>query len=200
MKKTHLMTLSILFFMLFIPFSLAHSPIVIDGNSLETAVEIEDPTKSWAVYSEIEDESDIKYYKFEIEKDQNIYISLFTPHEDEDFEVRLLLMGPGLSENTTVPSRIDTPSKSGAEKMDYYKELEEYFEPFTPSVIYNHGEIDIDAPKSGEYYIVIYSENSKGSFGFALGKREPLEIFLLPIAILEIYQWEGQSLLLFSFR
>ncbi len=178
----------------------AHSPINEDNTQSDNIVEINDPTKSWAIYSELEGKNDVKYYSFEIEKGQNIYLSLHVPsHVDKNFSPKLLLLGPGLPKSTKIPSLINLPGDVGSLELNYYNPPQKFFEPFTPSILIVLGELDISAPESGKYYIAIYSDNVGGSFGFALGRRESFtiaEIFFLPVQIIRIYQWEGQPLFL----
>lgn len=182
-----------------IPIAFAHSPINEDGDSLEDALMINDPTKSWALYSELEDHEDVRYYKFEIKKGDNIYVSLFVPPKFQDFRPQFILYGPGLEENISLPNKVETPSGGGAKSLEYYEDPEPSFEPFTPSALIDLGIIDLSAPETGTYYLIIYSEEGEtGHFGFALGRRESFtvsEIFMLPIMIFQIYLWEGQFFL-----
>lgn len=73
------------------------------------------------------------------------------------------------------------------------------YEPFSPSSFYMLGEVDLDAPASGTYYIAVYEPSRGGHYSIAVGDLESYtlsEYVLIPISLISVYQWEGQSLAL----
>ena len=77
--------------------TLAHAPLGPgDNESLETATEIIDPTKSWAIYAKLHEGGEAQYYRFNATAGQRIHIMLYksTRPEDTDFLPGFVLMGP----------------------------------------------------------------------------------------------------------
>ena len=178
-----------------------HSPIEAYGNtSLETALHIQEPTKSWAIYGEFREPKEYQYYFFSIDRGDEIYIQLFKPvGKDPDFIASFVLIGDGLSNNMEFPEVI-----TGFSGKNYSVQLGESparrsYEPFTPSALEYMATLRIDAQINGTYYIVVFSNNHTGSYGMAVGTEEAFtiqEIARLPYQIVLIYLWEGQALYL----
>jgi len=69
------------------------------------------------------------------------------------------------------------------------------YEGFAPSSFNRLAGVQLNAPASGTYYIVVYDPSSGGHYGLAIGNREtytPLEYISIPISLITVYQWEGQ--------
>ena len=78
---------------------LGHVPLGTEENdSLEYAMHINEPKKSWAIYHELENKEQARYYELHLEKGDRFYVSLLTP-EDGEFSSGLVIMGPGLNSN-----------------------------------------------------------------------------------------------------
>lgn len=197
------LTLLILIYCLFpLPSASGHSPIISGDNSnLDEAMFIPDPTKSWAIYGELHEGSDAQYYRFEIEKGQRISISLMKPtnEENKEFMPVLVLAGPGLIGQGTAPKYVELPAGAGAVVVAGRQPEKATYEPFSASSFYELAELDIPAPESGKYYIAVYGPGRGGHYSLALGEREVFSIvewILIPMSLISIYQWEGQSLLI----
>ena len=81
--------------------ALAHSPVFPEENhDPSTAYEIDDPAKSWAIYTWLEGEGIADYYKFTVSKEDKIQVSLIIPANPchSGFLPSFALMGPGLSQ------------------------------------------------------------------------------------------------------
>jgi hypothetical protein len=77
---------------------LAHSPVFPGENhSPSTAYEINDPDKSWAIYTALEREI-VDYYRFTRVSGEKIQISLIVPESpiDAGFIPSFALLGPGI--------------------------------------------------------------------------------------------------------
>jgi hypothetical protein len=160
---------------------------------------IPDPTKSWAIYGELHEGKEAHYYRFEIVKGEKIYISLMKPTdpENKEFMPGFVLMGPGLIERGTISDYIEQPPVSNAIILVGKQPSEATYEPFTPSSFFQLAELDIPAPESGRYYIAVYEPTRGGHYSLAVGKREVFSLtewILIPMSLISIYQWEGQSL------
>lgn len=181
---------------LFVVNVVAHVPITGGENiNLESAIEVLEPTKSWAIYDEIHESGEAKYYRFHMESGERIRISLFTP--DEGFTPGVVVMGGGLASEGTLPAGVEVPDGFGY--MVFEGELSEgrEYEPFTPTSYYFTADVDLNVTFSGDYYIAVFDESGHGKVGVAIGfveKFEVMEWLLIPVDAINIHIWEGQSL------
>jgi len=156
----------------------AHVPRTAEGNhSLETAMFIEDPIKSWAIYSELGNGQIANYYKMDLDEGDRLYLSIITP-EDQDFIPNMVIIGPGIQDMDTIPNFINRPENHGAKLVPGVPGEREY-EPFTPGSYYHPTRFDRRLSDSGTYYVVVYNpEEIGGKYALAVGYREswtPLE-------------------------
>ncbi|MDH5483454.1 MAG: hypothetical protein OEY22_11360 [Candidatus Bathyarchaeota archaeon] len=177
----------------------AHSPLIPGSNeSLETAMVIYDPGKSWAIYSELHEGEESQYYSFNIGQGERIYITLLksTASGDRNFLPSLVLMGPNVTNQGVVPSYVEIPENSGSFLVNGTQPSEATYEPFSPSSFYSLAEIDMNAPSSGNYYIAVFEPSHGGHYGLAVGYIEEYtleEWILIPYSLISVYQWQGQS-------
>ncbi|MBD3206374.1 hypothetical protein GF319_08525 [Candidatus Bathyarchaeota archaeon] len=190
--------LAILVFMVFVPTVIGHTPLNPkgDNHSLETAIEIENPTKSWTLYEEIHEPRHPLYYKLHLNEGELLRVSLFVPvAEDEHFLPRLIVLGPDLSGQGNIPSYIESTSEYASVGLPSFR-AEPEFEPFTPASYYYLSEYEHIAETSSDYYIVVYEPEEKGKFGLAIGNRETytlLDWIRIPLDLIRIRNWEMQS-------
>lgn len=175
----------------------AHVPIIAEDNdNLENAVFIEDPAKSWAVYDELHAGGVVHYYRFQMQPGQVLRLSLFIPRPDT-FVPSLAIIGPGVSSNDTSPAFLEIPGDSGFLIVEGRMPDRATYEPFTPTNLYNIAEIELDIEKEGTYYAGVYDRASGGPYGIAIGSREEFtldEWIMVPINVVRLHRWEGQSL------
>lgn len=185
---------------LLIPTIAAHVPISAqDGETLETAFFIGDPTKSWVIYSQLHGDGHPQYFAFEIDAGTRIRMLLSIPAKTEPatFNPSIALMGPGISNSSSIPSVLEIPESAGVMILESELATPEY-EGFTPTSFYTLIDIDMLAPATGEYYFAVYDEDNKGSFSVALGYVESFtltEWLFVPFSVMTIHLWNGQSFL-----
>ncbi len=179
-----------------------HSPLISDDTGkLDEAMFIPDPTKSWAIYGELHVGREAHYYRFEIKTGQRIYMSLMKPIslEYKGFMPSFVLMGPGLNDRGNIPDYVDKPVLANAVVVPGVQPAEATYEPFAPSSFYQLAELNIPAPESGTYYIAVFEPLQGGHYSLAIGQSGTfslIEWILIPISLMSIYQWEGQSLVM----
>jgi hypothetical protein len=108
-------------------------------------------------------------------------------------------MGPELDDKGNAPFYVEVPEEAGVWVADEISYTEAAYESFTPSSFYELAKIDIEAPETGTYYIVVYESSRGGNYGVVMGYIETFtldEWLLIPINLIPIYQWEGQNLAL----
>lgn len=176
----------------------AHSPLFTGENhSIETAMAIEDPAKSFVVYHDLQ-RDEASYYQFEMKAAERIFIQVLVPISPESGfvpSISLLIPGPGSDEG--LPSFVEVPAGYHSMIANGDPEAEGELEPFTPGPVFILAEIDVQAPEDGIYYAVVYSNDEGGNYAFVIGYLEGFtasEILSLPLNLLNIYQWEGQQL------
>ena len=206
MKKKILITATTVTVVLFLlmPLAMAHAPLGTgDNESIDKATIIPDPTKSWALYSQLNSDGDAQYYTFNVTVGQKIHVTMYksTRTEDTSFNPRLVIIGPNVTTQGTIPPKITIPSGSNALLVNP-TEPQPTYEPFSPSTFIGLADETLENPTSGTYYLVVYEQSEApkgGNYGLAVGDRETYTIdewILIPFNLMRIYQWEGQSLAL----
>ncbi|MFW9908536.1 MAG: hypothetical protein ACFFEF_08165 [Candidatus Thorarchaeota archaeon] len=179
----------------------AHVPVVGEpGSTPETAIEIMDPTKSLVIYSELQENEEPQYFSFEAPDGMRLRMTLNLPMEylSSAFRPTVVLIGPDLGMNDTVPSYVEIPSGSEA-SLFIPDDAIAVYEGFTPSAFLVVLDVDTTLQASGEYYLVVYEPNTGGRYSITLGYREEFSLdewIMVPINVISIHLWEGQNLLL----
>ncbi len=189
--------------------ALAHSPVFPEENhSTQTAYEINDPVKSWAIYTALEHEDLADYYKFTVSQGDKIQLSLIVPDSPSKsgFLPSFTLLIPAETRNDTLPSYVEVPAGYGTVIVKGTDPGQAVYEPFTPGWFYQVGDLTTSAPVDGTYYVVIFSDNhdedkqnhdrEDAKYALVVGYVEsftPLELITIPYSAQQIYRWEGQS-------
>ena len=187
-----------------LPLVAAHAPLGTgDNESIDRATVIPDPTKSWALYSALNKDGDPQYYTFTVTSGQTIHVTMYKSMRDQDatFTPRLVIIGPNITVQGTIPSKITMPSGSVAQLVDQ-TEPTPTFEPFSPGTFTGLADTTLKNPTPGKYYLVVFEQADTpqgGNYGLAIGDRETYTVdewVLIPFNLMNIYQWEGQNLVL----
>jgi fluoride ion exporter CrcB/FEX len=204
MKILATTTVAILIFFLAIPFVMAHAPLGTgDNESIDKATVVPDPTKSWALYSQLNSDGDAQYYTFNVTAGQKIHVTMFKSMSPEDatFNPRLVIIGPDVAAQGDIPTKITIPPGSNARLVSQTQPTPTY-EPFSPSTFTGLADETLDTPTPGTFYLAVYEQSDAprgGHYGLAIGDRETYTIdewILIPFNLITIYQWEGQNLAL----
>jgi hypothetical protein len=182
----------------------AHSPTFPgDNTSLANATLIDNPSKSWAVYTHLE-EGTAQYYAVDLSAGDRLYLNLIVPTNEKgtDFIPDMAVLGPFTDRNGTLPSTVDVPSGYGWITVTSTVPDKATYESFSPSAFMNLATLDEPVPGNGRYYVVVFQDPEMapvhGNYGLAVGYVESFtvpEFILLPFSLLNVYQWEGQFLL-----
>jgi hypothetical protein len=176
----------------------AHVPLFMEGgHTLEEAVVIENPTKSWVIYSMIDEVAEPHYFNFEMQAGERIRLILHVPVPDglQGFRPHLALMGNGLTNLSTPPDYLEIPSGAGVMILEPTTPHPEY-EGFTPTSFYELYDLDITAPTTGEYYLAYYEPTRTGNFAVAIGYQEIFTItewITVPFNVLVTHLWNYQA-------
>ena len=189
--------------------ALAHSPLFPKGNhSPSTAYQINDPAKSWAIYTALEHEDSSDYYQFTLSKDEKIQVSLIvsTSPSKSEFVPSFAVLVPGLTQEDSLPTYVEVPDGYGIILVEGTDPGQATYEAFSPSWFYEVGKLTTNAPVDGTYYVVVFNHtyadvihnhiHEAANYGIVIGYIEQftlLELILVPYSVQEIYIWEGQS-------
>jgi hypothetical protein len=188
---------------------LAHSPVFPEENhDPSTAYEVDDPAKSWAIYTWLEVDGIADYYRFTISEGDKIQVSLIVPESPSHsgFLPSFALMGPGLNKKDYIPNYMEVPTGYGTVVVDGTDPGKAHYEPFTPGWYYEVSTFTMEAPNDGTYYVAVFNPelhndnhnhvHEADSYAIIIGYIEeftPMELILIPYRVQEIYVWEGQS-------
>jgi hypothetical protein len=178
----------------------AHVPVGGEpGSSLDTALEIEDPLKSWVMYHELHEAGEAHYYTFDMSAGDRLRLILNLPAElaASAFRPILVLIGPGIANITPAPDYLEIPQGSGYVIYNEHSLHQEY-EGFTPSAFFEILDIDTPVPETGIYYLAIYDETEHERYALAIGFQEEFtfdEWILVAFNVITIHLWEGQLIL-----
>ncbi|UCF08473.1 MAG: hypothetical protein JSW28_01935 [Thermoplasmata archaeon] len=198
MKRIICLLIIFILSVMLLPSGSAHVPLAPhDNTSIEAAFHIHEPTKSWAIYDEIHENHEAKYYSLEMGKGERLRISIFTP-EESAFSPVLVIMGEDYPYNDTLPDHIEKPEGYGARVVAGERPTEADYEPFTPTSYYNILDFDEHVNTAQTYFLAIYEPENTGKFGLAVGYVEKFDVdewISVPIDVVNIHVWEGQSIL-----
>jgi hypothetical protein len=185
-----------------VPIVFAHTPLKPDGenDSLDTALEIPNPTKSWTLYRELHEQGGVEYFELHLHEGDKFVVSIYTPRNAEpNFVPNLIVMGPEIESPSQVPAFIDVPEGAESRLIEGSRPEAPAYEPFTPASYYFTAEYRADIGVEGEYYFLVYSDVGEERYGVAIGYVETftlVEWLMIPFDVIGIHQWEGQSLFL----
>jgi hypothetical protein len=178
----------------------AHSPIFPEENHDPAhAYQINNPAKSWAIYTTLDHPDKGDYYKFTVSKGDKIEIALMASESPSvsGFLPSFALMIPGSGQKSNLPSYVEVPAGYGITVVDGKDPGKASYEPFSPGWLYELADLTINAPIGGTYYIVVYDNDQKtGNYGLPVGYIEsftPAEFVMIPYNVHTTYVWEGQN-------
>jgi len=187
---------------LLVPAAWAHVPIIPEGNeNISSAMHISDPGKSWAIYGFLRAEA-AQYYSFDVEMGQQIFLSLLksADRQEMDFHPEMALLGSGVKTAGQLPDHVILPKSTkdfGIMTTAGKSAFNATYEPFGPSSYMEIAVLDTAAPESGRYYVAVYDHAAPGHYALTVGSREEFsftERITMPIRLISVYLWEGQSL------
>jgi hypothetical protein len=176
----------------------AHSPVFPSNNTnVNSAYVVSDPTKSWALYTTLQP-GQVQYHRFDVSQGQSIYVQLYKNTEASNlgFVPSFVLMGPGLTNNGTVPSNVVVPVGASSIVVQGQQPEKATYESFGPGSFYDLANVELAAPATDTYYVAVYDAASGGAYGLAVGEKEmytPTEYLLIPYNVFRVHLWEGQN-------
>jgi hypothetical protein len=195
-KLIMILTVFLLASILF-PNAFAHVPIQGEGYGIADAVFIDDPLKSWVIYTEYSDNRPL-YYAFNLSINDQLRAGLLTV--DQDFIPDLTILGPGLPLDfgEDFHDEFEIPEGYGLIHIHGERQTTKEYEPFTPSSYYHVIDVSITVNQSATYFLIIDAATGSGKVGVVLGYVEsftPLEWLKVPFDVAFVHHWEGQDYL-----
>jgi hypothetical protein len=184
--------------MLILPAS-GHVPVLPGNhNSLATAVQLEDPAITYAIYGTLHEAGETDYYQVTLQKDAHLRFMVSTPFPGT-FAPWLVIAGPGISPQGTVPSSLTLPEGDSVIVVTGTRPAHADYEPFTPISGYQTALYDGLAPATGTYIIAVYTPADTGPYTLATGTLEAFTVpewIMVPVNQVQIRFWQEQSPLL----
>ena len=177
----------------------AHVPISADNNkNLNTALSVENPLKSYAIYGHLHDAGDGGYYQFNLNTGDQLKLSLMSTGFDAPVP-DMVVMSPGNSESINdLPQTIDVPPGYRAEMIKGQKPVTAEYEPFSPAAVFNVASYTKNITQPGTYYVAVISPADETQYSVAVGYLEEFSLqewVLVPINLINTHLWEGQSII-----
>ena len=177
----------------------AHVPISADNNNnLNTALSVEKPLKSYAIYGHLHDAGDVGYYQFNLNAGDQLKLSLMSTGFDAPVP-DMVVMSPGNSESINdLPQTIDVPPGYRAEMIKGQKPVTAEYEPFSPAAVFNVASYTKNITQPGTYYVAVISPADETQYSVAVGYLEEFSLqewVLVPINLINTHLWEGQSII-----
>jgi hypothetical protein len=192
------MVISVLILLLALPAS-AHVPLLPgDHNSLATAMPIQNPAITYAIYGTLHEAGEADYYTVALQKGDTLNFEVSTPLQGS-FSPWLVIAGPGLSPAGQVPQGIEVPAGNTEIIVTGVHPANADYEPFSPMAMYRTAHYTGNAPEDGTYVIAVYTPGDGGPYSLATGTLEAFtaqEWILVPVDLVGVRLWQGQSLLL----
>lgn len=183
--------------------ALAHAPTSFGENhTVATASHIEEPLKSWAIYSQLDPGGEARYYALDMKAGERVFVSLIvsTDSKSAGFLPTIAVMGEGIAHNDSVPAFFEKLGGTNGTKVESSAfPAQATYEAFSPSTFYQVALVDLNVSETGDYYIVVYNSAVGGNFGLAVGYIETYtitEYVTIPFSLLGVYGWEGQNILM----
>ena len=181
-----------------LPVAFAHVPLQGEGYGIAEAVFIDDPLKSWVIYTEFKDNRPL-YYAFNLSINEQLRAGLLTV--DQDFIPDLTILGPGLPLDfgEHFHDEFEIPDGYGLIHIHGERQGAKDYEPFTPSSYYHVLDTSITVNQSATYFLIVDSATGSGKVGVVLGYLESftlLEWLKVPFDVAFVHHWEGQDYLI----
>lgn len=174
----------------------AHAPLNPgESGDLATAVLITQPEKSYVIYGHLHEPGEIAYYRFDMAEGQTLHAALLV-NSRSTTAPDLIVMGPGIPSSGIPPETLQISPGSGVVVMDGRLPEHPGYEPFSPSALYPVASYTTVVPAMGTYYAVVVTSVGEQDYSFAPGFREEFtasEWLLVPVSVIGIHEWEGQS-------
>jgi hypothetical protein len=167
-----------------------------ENDDLAAATVIDLPEKSYVVYGHIHEPDGLAYYQFNMNAGQTLHVSLMVNGNDAAIP-DLVIMGPGIPVSGTPPASLRIPQGSTLFVISGRLPEHAEYEPFTPSAIYQVASYTTLVPASGTYYVAVHTSRGEQDYSLAMGFMEEFsaaEWLLVPVNVIGIHMWEGQSL------
>jgi len=153
----------------------AHAPFSgeVDNESLDKALVLADPLKSWVIYKEHHTAKEANYFKFDLGQNARITANLLIPVSEKDtFLPGLIIMGPGIPDQGVAPGFVQVPNGTHVIVIEGKMPNKAYYEPFTPASSYQLIDVKMNVTEKGTYYLAVFDSSSGGKYSLAIGYKE----------------------------
>ena len=133
---TNRIALVLLYLFLSTPIACAHTPFGSnnENNTIESAIEFSDPTKSWTMYRELHEAQEVEYYRLHPKPGEKFQFNVSTPRcVDPTFIPNAFAMWPGIADKNNVPNFVEVPVGYNASVINGARPSSPEYKAFTPA-------------------------------------------------------------------
>ena len=139
-----------------------HTPLQPSNNeTLNTSIEISDPTKKRIIYAELHEKAEAQHYKLHLNEGARFKVTLYLPIAEKGFMPKLVIMGSGIFSKDVLPKFIKVLNGSEVLDLKATSPYKPKYEPFTQSSYYYLTEIDVEISQHINYHITIFEGSRK---------------------------------------
>lgn len=183
---------------LFLPSAaMAHKPLFAPHaiNSFDDALEVPDPTVSYAIYGDLKTPHQVDVYKFTLDQPTAFHARISVPKRpgQSDFQPAFVVLGPGLPTINTPPNfPLHLAPDMGRAILLANGDADEFFEPFTQTTLIQR-QLFSRKLDPGTYYVAVYDPSGRtGKYVLATGDREQFGVIdwlSLPVIWFKVRTW-----------
>jgi hypothetical protein len=154
----------------------AHKPIFEKSNTtLDTPIVVPDHKISYAIYGELKTRKDVDFAKFKAVQGDTFFVQISVPiiKSNEDFKPSIAIIGEGILERSEVP--FEVPPELGIIVLSPGPS-ELFYEKFTQTSYYLNQSIRGEIPKSGDYYVAVFSKEIGGKYTLIIGEDDKFSL------------------------
>ena len=188
--------LFLLILLLFLPVQ-AHVTVSADNNdNANAAFSVENPVKSYVIYSDLHRAGDVAYYRFSMKAGDRLSLSLMTPGYDTPLPEMIIMSPAKVADLASIPAQVTIPAGYAAVIVSGQKPGHADYEPFSPSAVFEVANYSQQIMAPGTYYVAVISPADETRYSLTVGYLEeftPAEWVLVPVDGISTHLWEGQS-------
>jgi hypothetical protein len=177
----------------------AHVPLSDNGNNtLEGAVVVDNPEKTYVFYGNLHEPGEVAYYRFEMHSGDLLAISLMNSGKNSPVPDMIIFSPELAGQSGEIPAGVTIPDGFGVEIIRGQHLLVAEYEPFGPAAIFPVANYSHHVTNPGTYYVAIVSRTGDTPYSIATGDREefsPAEWVTVPIGVIRTHLWEGQDII-----
>ena len=177
----------------------AQMPVSVDGNSdIINAFPVEKPTQPYVIYGHLHKVGEVNWYQLRMTTGDHLVISLMTPGYNTPVPDIIVMSPDTASSLEGLPPYFSVPQGYITEIIRGQNPKKAEYEPFRPAAVFKASSYSKEITATGIYYLAVVSPANETRYSIATGYAEkftPSEWVLVPLNVISVHVWEGQSII-----